>query len=77
MWLIFLVAGGVCPVLAVAAMAVARMRDDELANPLDRRAPNDAVEQLAPRPAPPSVPGRPGEQLSTQRRVTGCEADST
>ncbi|QCB95801.1 MFS transporter [Arthrobacter sp. PAMC25564] len=35
-WLIFLVAGGVCPVVAVAAMIVARMRADELANPLDR-----------------------------------------
>jgi MFS family permease len=34
-WLIFLVAGGVCPVMAVIAMAVARMPDDELAHPLD------------------------------------------
>ncbi|MBT2531020.1 MFS transporter [Arthrobacter sp. ISL-48] len=35
-WLIFLVAGGVCPVMAVIAMIVARMPDDELAHPLDR-----------------------------------------
>ncbi|MFX1821640.1 MFS transporter [Pseudarthrobacter sp. CC4] len=35
-WLIFLVAGGVCPVMAVIAMAAARMPDDELAHPLDR-----------------------------------------
>ncbi|TLM87974.1 MFS transporter [Pseudarthrobacter sp. NamE5] len=36
LWLIFLVAGGVCPVMAVIALAVARMRDDETAHPLDR-----------------------------------------
>ena len=35
-WLIFVVAGGVCPIMAVIAMMVARMRDDELAHPLDR-----------------------------------------
>lgn len=35
-WLIFLLAGGVCPVMAVVAMTVARMPDDELAHPLDR-----------------------------------------
>lgn len=35
-WLIFLVAGGVCPIMAVIAMAAARMPDDELAHPLDR-----------------------------------------
>jgi MFS family permease len=35
-WLIFVVAGGVCPVMAVIAMTVARMSDDELAHPLDR-----------------------------------------
>ena len=35
-WLIFLVAGLVCPVMAVIAMTVARMPDDELAHPLDR-----------------------------------------
>lgn len=33
-WLIFLVAGTVCPVMAVVAMAVARMPADELAHPL-------------------------------------------
>ncbi|MCU1566095.1 MAG: transporter [Pseudarthrobacter sp.] len=35
-WLIFVVAGGVCPVMAVIAMVAARMPDDELAHPLDR-----------------------------------------
>ncbi len=34
LWLIFLVAGTVCPVMAVVAMAVARMPADELAHPL-------------------------------------------
>jgi MFS family permease len=34
-WLIFLVAGTVCPVMAAVAMAVARMPADELAHPLD------------------------------------------
>lgn len=45
-WVIFLVAGGVCPVMAVAAMVAARMPADELAHPLDRssadRAPADS-----------------------------------
>ncbi|MDV8147575.1 MFS transporter [Arthrobacter sp. B10-11] len=35
-WVIFLVAGGVCPVMAVVAVVVARMPADELAHPLDR-----------------------------------------
>ncbi|MGX1162669.1 transmembrane secretion effector [Arthrobacter sp. SLBN-100] len=35
-WLIFVVAGGVCPVMAVIAMTAGRMGDDELAHPLDR-----------------------------------------
>jgi MFS family permease len=35
-WLIFVVAGGVCPIMAVIAMVVARMPADELAHPLDR-----------------------------------------
>lgn len=35
-WLIFLVAGTVCPVMAVIAATVAGMPDDELAHPLDR-----------------------------------------
>lgn len=35
-WLIFVVAGGVCPIMAVIAMMVARMPADELAHPLDR-----------------------------------------
>ena len=35
-WLIFLVAGGVCPLMAVVAVIVARMPRDELTHPLDR-----------------------------------------
>ncbi|RAM37980.1 MFS transporter [Arthrobacter globiformis] len=38
-WLIFLVAGGVCPVMAVVALLVARMSADEIAHPLDRQDP--------------------------------------
>jgi MFS family permease len=38
-WLIFLVAGGVCPVMAVVALLVARMPVDEIAHPLDRQDP--------------------------------------
>jgi hypothetical protein len=34
-WLIFLVAGAVCPLMAAVAMIVARMPRDELANPLE------------------------------------------
>jgi MFS family permease len=37
-WLIFLVAGGVCPVMAVVALLLARMSADEIAHPLDREA---------------------------------------
>ena len=37
-WVIFLVAGGVCPVMAVVALVVARMPADELVHPLDRSA---------------------------------------
>ncbi|MFE4833166.1 MFS transporter [Arthrobacter sp. NPDC056691] len=36
-WLIFLVAGGVCPVMAVVALLAARMSVDEIAHPLDRQ----------------------------------------
>ncbi|MCU1531415.1 MAG: transporter [Arthrobacter sp.] len=38
LWLIFLVAGAVCPVMAVIALLIARMPADELAHPLDRGA---------------------------------------
>ncbi len=41
-WLIFLVAGGVCPVMAVVALLVARMSTDEIAHPLDLRDPQPA-----------------------------------
>ncbi|MFF2314949.1 MFS transporter [Arthrobacter sp. NPDC058097] len=36
-WLIFLIAGGVCPVMAVVALLVARMSADEIAHPLERQ----------------------------------------
>jgi MFS family permease len=36
LWIIFLVAGSVCPIMAVAAMAAARMPADEINHPLDR-----------------------------------------
>lgn len=41
-WVIFLVAGGVCPIMAMVAMVVARMPADELAHPLDRNSENRA-----------------------------------
>ena len=37
MWLIFLLAGGFCPLMAVVALLAARMPHDEIAHPLDRR----------------------------------------
>ncbi|SDL43053.1 MFS transporter [Arthrobacter sp. ok362] len=52
LWLIFLVAGTVCPVVAVVAMAVARMPADELAHPLAGGA-EEAGEAEEARPAPP------------------------
>ena len=62
-WLIFLVAGTVCPVMAVVAMAAARMPADELAHPLaGGEEPADA-----PAPAESSGPGQPGPN---QRGVT-------
>ncbi|WP_077488199.1 MFS transporter [Sinomonas mesophila] len=36
LWLIFVVAGGVCPIMALVAIVAARMPSDELAHPLDR-----------------------------------------
>jgi MFS family permease len=55
-WLIFLVAGTVCPAMAVVAMVVARMPADELAHPLaGGEEPADA-----PTPAESSGPGQPG-----------------
>ncbi|MGK3647539.1 MFS transporter [Pseudarthrobacter enclensis] len=42
-WLIFLVAGLVCPVMAIIASAAARMPDDELAHPLDPAPEPDAA----------------------------------
>ncbi|MCA4134154.1 MFS transporter [Arthrobacter sp. M4] len=44
LWLIFLVAGTVCPVVAVVAMAAARMPTDELEHPLDKAEPTEEPE---------------------------------
>lgn len=63
LWLIFLVAGTVCPVMAVVAMVVARMPADELAHPL---ASGDELAD-ATAPAESSGPGQPGPE---QRGVT-------
>ncbi|VXB93689.1 Major Facilitator Superfamily protein [Arthrobacter sp. 9AX] len=60
-WLIFVVAGGVCPIMAVIAMMVARMSDDELAHPLDR-SPGDR----SPEGAPPE-----GTSPEAERTTTG------
>lgn len=60
-WLIFLGAGTVCPVMAAVAMAVARMPADELAHPLDDREPDDReVDDRAAAPAETSGPAQPG-----------------
>lgn len=61
--LIFLVAGTVCPVMAVIAMAVARMPVDELAHPLDDGREAFGADGTAPAEAPGA--GQPGP---TQRR---------
>lgn len=62
-WLIFLVAGTVCPVMAAVAMAVARMPADEIAHPLDGREPDDREPDGladATARAEASGPGQPG-----------------
>ena len=64
-WLIFLVAGTVCPVMAAVAMAVARMPADELAHPLDHHQVDGLADATA--PAEASAPGQPGPK---QRGVT-------
>ena len=46
-WLIFLAAGTVCPVMAAVAMAVARMPADELAHPLDHGQVDGQIDDLA------------------------------
>ena len=65
-WLIFLVAGTVCPVMAVVAMMVARMTADELSHPLHRsEEAADTADATAGTEA--SGAGRPGPK---QRGVT-------
>ena len=68
LWLIFLVAGTVCPVMAVVAMGVARMPADELAHPL-----NDALDHGADsgadEPAPAEASG-PEQSAPKQRGAT-------
>ncbi|MEY9774876.1 MFS transporter [Arthrobacter sp. MW3 TE3886] len=58
LWLIFLVAGTVCPVMAVVAMVVARMPADELAHPLADG--DDFADATA--PAESSGSGQPGPE---------------
>lgn len=84
LWLIFLVAGTVCPVMAVVAMAVARMPSDELAHPLARGA-EEAGEELGGAEQPgaeepdadnladaanPAEASGPGQPGTKQRGVT-------
>ncbi|MEC5181711.1 MFS transporter [Arthrobacter sp. CG_A4] len=80
-WLIFLVAGTVCPVMAVVAMLVARMPADEISHPLHRGdnapaaadtpdaqvAPANADTPDTPVGSEASSPARPGPK---QRGVT-------
>ena len=55
-WVIFLVAGGVCPVMAVVAMIVARMPSDELSHPLDSSSEDPGpADSPAPADSPNSV----------------------
>ena len=55
-WVIFLVAGGVCPIMAVVAMVVARMPSDELSHPLDSSSEDPGpVDSPAPADSPNSV----------------------
>jgi hypothetical protein len=49
---VFLVAGLAPPVLAVVAIAVARMPADEIAHPLDRGAPKAELHETESEPAP-------------------------
>ena len=84
-WLIFLVAGTVCPVMAAVAMAVARMPADELAHPLDHGQVDgrevdggevdgrEDADGLADAPAPAEAPAEasgPGQPGPKQRGVT-------
>ena len=83
-WLIFLVAGTVCPVMAAVAMAVARMPADELAHPLDHGqvdglAADDGevdgreVDGLADAPAPPK-PKPPDQGTPAQGNAGSASA---
>ena len=69
LWLIFLVAGTVCPVMAVVAMLVARMPADELAHPLSDGAEEPGGDNLADAPNPAEAFG-PGQPAPKQRGVT-------
>ena len=72
LWLIFLVAGTVCPVMAVVAMVVARMPADELAHPLARGLPKKSA---ATRKSPPgqrqSTPAAQLPRTGAAGRATG------
>ena len=69
LWLIFLVAGTVCPVMAVVAMLVARMPADELAHPLSGGAEEPGGDNLADATNPAEAFG-PGQPAPKQRGVT-------
>ena len=69
LWLIFLVAGTVCPVMAVVAMLVARMPADELAHPLSGGAEEPGGDNLADAANPAEAFG-PGQPAPKQRGVT-------
>ena len=68
LWLIFLVAGTVCPVMAVVALVVARMPADELAHPLSGGAEEPGGDILAEASAPAETFG-PGQPNPEQRGV--------
>jgi len=69
LWLIFLVAGTVCPVMAVVALVVARMPADELAHPLSGGAEEPGGDILSDASAPAETFG-PGQPNPEQRGVT-------
>ena len=75
-WLIFLVAGTVCPVMAVVAMVVARMPADELAHPLDGR-PAESSRRRGPPPAAPARQPGPTPPGSPSAHVRGDHGAST
>ena len=68
-WLIFLAAGTVCPVMAAVALVVARMPADELAHPLDDREDDHGLDGPGDDTAPTEASG-PGQHAPKQHGVT-------